>query len=44
MVISMEGNVHAGHDDKGRDDNGQGGLPFQAGAPSHAAGGGLSLL
>lgn len=43
MVVSTKGNVLLGYGDEGRDDNRQGGLPFQAGVLSHAAGGGLSL-
>lgn len=43
-VISVKRNVHLGYDNEGRDDNRQGGLPFQAGALSHAAEGGLRLL
>lgn len=39
----MKRNVPLGHDNEGRDDNGQGGLPFQA-VLSHAAEGGLGLL
>lgn len=42
-IISMMVIVHAGQDNKGREDNGRE-LPFQAGSLSHAAGGGLSLL
>lgn len=36
--------VHLGQDNEGGDDNGQGGLPFQAGVLSHAAKRGLRLL
>lgn len=44
MKRTVRPSVRLGQDNEGGDDNGQGGLPFQAGVLSHAAKGGLRLL